>query len=625
MVQTYLARYSRATLPPIGFALVTMVVAALAYAWTRDVYFLQDDLAFSWITRNGKLDAGQVFRWALPTWQVRDEVLRPLTVLNFAVDFFFFGTRAGVYHAVNAGFHALNAALLLLFAFRLGAARAAAFAGALLWALYPGHVEAVAWVLHRMVLQCFFFSFVALHLWLSWARRGGRGNLAGALVAWVLALACKETAFVLPAVIALLALAERAGTARARLRAAAIDLIPWVAVFGLYLAWRYASFGRIVPGYGAGHTVFEYAERADFRSELLRALLRFVWPVNPDWGRTTAATLGWGVALASAIGLALLGSAVRRALVTGLGLFACTLVTAGPFLRVDEGLVNSRHYYFPAAGLYLLVAGRRGAGGFLRLGLLVAGAAGSWLALRHDAGPYRAAGGEVAALHRQALDAVARLEPGTRLVLAEVPLRRAGAPAFGGPTSVEAAFQRPWTPRDVPALGLFEGTTYDLDAVLYGLHPPGPGEGPAAAFRWRRDSRELEELGSPATLLQVREQVPVRLFLVTPPEDGHVRLEADPAFRFTGETHHRFYRLLFRVGGRIFPVSVPRERMDAGTPGRLEYRLSMGDLSGRSLLDRPEVRGIRGAVGWWVEGFDDPTLFRAAQARSLEAKFTVTE
>jgi len=623
MVQTYLARYSRTTMPPVGFALVTMVVAALAYAWTRDVYFLQDDLAFSWITRDGKLDAYQVFRWALPTWQVRDEVLRPLTVLDFAADFFFFGTRAGMYHAVNAGFHALNAALLLLFAFRLGAARASAFAGALLWALYPGHVEAVGWVLHRMVLQCFFFSFLALHLWLSWARRRGRWNLIGALFAWILALACKETAFILPAVIAVLSLAGRPGPARARLRAAALDLIPWVAVFGLYLAWRLASFGRIVPGYGAGRTVFEYAGRTDFRSELLRALLRFVWPVNPDWGRATAATLAWGVALASAIGLALVGGAVRRALAAGVGLFLCTLVTAGPFLRVDEGLVNSRHYYFPAAGLYLVIAGRRGPGGLVRLALLVAGAAGSWIALRHDAGPYLAAGADVAALHRQGLDAVARLAPGTRLVIAEVPLRRAGAPAFGGPTSVEAAFQRPWTPRDVPVLGLFEGTTYDLDAVLHGFL--GPGEGPSAVFRWRREARVLEELGSPATLLQVHEQVPVRLFLSSPPEGGHVRLAVDPAFRFSGELHHRFYRFLFRVGGRVFPVTVPRERMNASTPGRLEFRLGMGDLSGRSLLELPDVRAIRGEVGWWVEGLDDPTAFRAAQARSLEAKFTVIE
>src|SRR5258706_8122497 len=99
------------------------------------------------------------------------------------------GMRAGAHHAVNALFHAVNAALLFLFLDTTTRRRAPSLAAAALFAVHPLNVESVAWVSQRKSVLCMFFLLLTLTAYAAWARRGGRGRYIASLAAAAAALA----------------------------------------------------------------------------------------------------------------------------------------------------------------------------------------------------------------------------------------------------------------------------------------------------------------------------------------------------------------------------------------------------------------------------------------------------
>jgi protein O-mannosyl-transferase len=135
---------------------------------------------------------------------------QPLTWLSYALDHLVWGMNPAGYHLTNVLLHAANAALVYLLAERLCAAagvaasarRPAAVVGALLWALHPLRVEAVAWATARRDVLSTLFVLLAL---LAYCRpERSRGRLAGALAATIAASAAKESAMVVPALLVVL-------------------------------------------------------------------------------------------------------------------------------------------------------------------------------------------------------------------------------------------------------------------------------------------------------------------------------------------------------------------------------------------------------------------------------------
>lgn len=139
--------------------------------------------------------------------------MRMLPVLSFALDFWRAGgMEPGVFKATNILIHALTAALLVwLFRSVLLAAgtpeartRWLAPAMALAWAAHPLQVSAVLYTVQRMQTMGTLFIVMALLAYLQ-ARRAqiagtsGRAGLMVAMLAWMLALNCKEDSVLLPA------------------------------------------------------------------------------------------------------------------------------------------------------------------------------------------------------------------------------------------------------------------------------------------------------------------------------------------------------------------------------------------------------------------------------------------
>lgn len=135
-----------------------------------------------------------------------------------------------LYHGMNLLLHGVNVLLLFRILRLLLNSDCAAAVGALLFAVHPVQVEAVAWVTGAKDLLCGFFSLLALWLYLTYAEaepkqlpwRDRRYNLATmCLLAAVLA---KPIAVTVPMVAALLGCFRSPRPARRM----AIELLPWI-------------------------------------------------------------------------------------------------------------------------------------------------------------------------------------------------------------------------------------------------------------------------------------------------------------------------------------------------------------------------------------------------------------
>ena len=124
----------------------------------------------------------------------RDRLYRPLTLTTYCLDAAWQGVRPLGYHLVNVLLHALLTALVWRFAERLTGDRLVASVAALLFAVHPIHVEAVANVVGRAELLSALGTLLGL---LTLMPRGASPSLARtgvAAVLFFLALTAKESA-----------------------------------------------------------------------------------------------------------------------------------------------------------------------------------------------------------------------------------------------------------------------------------------------------------------------------------------------------------------------------------------------------------------------------------------------
>jgi tetratricopeptide (TPR) repeat protein len=195
-----------------------------------------------------------------------------------------------VFHAASVLVHILSAlavfALLRLLLGREGngAVARAAFIGALVFALHPLQVEAVAWASELKDLLSGLFGLVALVLYLAPepAHRGAmraRGLYIAATVAFILALLSKPNVAVLPLLAGLLDWYLQ----RRTLRQSLTLLLPWVALAGLL-----AVLTRHAQPPSAELYVPPLLRPLIMGDALAFYLGKLVWPLRlaADYGRT---------------------------------------------------------------------------------------------------------------------------------------------------------------------------------------------------------------------------------------------------------------------------------------------------------------------------------------------------
>jgi protein O-mannosyl-transferase len=229
------------------------IVAAAMYVPSLWNGFAYDDHAI--IRLDDRVhDLGSVGRLLTePYWRDSDLGLyRPLASISYALDWAVSGDSAAWFHAINILW---NAAVCVL-VFALLAAfvpLAPAAAGALIFAVHPVHVEAVANIVGRAEVMAAFFVLLAMVLWsrMPADTRVEPRRLAVLALCYALALLSKESAIMLPALLALVDVAR--GTLRPdsagdwlRRHARVIGVLGVVAV--VYLLVRTAVIGELGPG-----------------------------------------------------------------------------------------------------------------------------------------------------------------------------------------------------------------------------------------------------------------------------------------------------------------------------------------------------------------------------------------
>jgi hypothetical protein len=329
-------------------------------AWDDDVYVTRNPMVFRGLTAEG-------IRWAFAPGAETASYFHPLSWLSLQLDAQLFGTDPRAFHAVNLALHAATAILLFLLLERATGRLAAALLSALLFALHPVTVEAVAWVTERKTVLSSALGMGALLAWLAAAERPSLARRGAAWGLFALSLMAKPGLVVLPLLFLLLEAwplgrlpLARGPEARAAWRGAALRVAPLLAIG--------AATTLLVVASMQGMTRVEWGGPSlPFR--LVAALASIAWTVKGAlWpaglGILHAYPTAWpvGAALAGAallVGGAAAGAAVaRRAPWVPFG--ACWfLVALLPYLGIlQAGLWPAwaeRFAYFPLAGLAVVV------------------------------------------------------------------------------------------------------------------------------------------------------------------------------------------------------------------------------------------------------------------------------
>lgn len=368
-------------------ALIALLVVA-AFGNTLGVYFHCDDyLHLPYLYRMFHGEPGLLAANFFGPWIGERSFyifFRPLTEVSLVIDYFLYAATPFGYHLSNLIWHSANAFVFYLLAASLfkrtaiGGKRDCqimAVCCALVFAAFPTHSEAVAWILARADLVGTFFFLLTLYFYTAFT-----GPLSKWLApcAFILCLFSKEVAISLPPSIFALSILFNylnaanydsvEGTARAKGDSARIviasikQIVPYAAIFGVYLIWRYFALGTMLGGYvgSIGETLNEnFMERWILSGSLWQLLHPFNECIFSEDHPLRLVIRGvYAMAGLMAMASALLDSQLKRKQKVILFAFAFLLITLIPNFQVwgmSQSMSGSRIAYLPSIPLSLLI------------------------------------------------------------------------------------------------------------------------------------------------------------------------------------------------------------------------------------------------------------------------------
>lgn len=366
-------------------ALGVVVISVIALSRSLGIYFLSDDFI---LVRIGREWTAAAFRYSI-THGGGDGFFRPLGYASFALDARLWGINPVWWHASSLAIHSANAVLVLLMAKRLGASiLAAGFAGAL-FAVHGIHPEAVVWIAGRFDLVATFFLLAGLLLFTMTKERVSVH--AGALACFTVAALTKESAFILPLLVAGYALAKR-------------QPLKWTAPYfllaAILFAYRWSLFGGI-GGYLNPATGRPAALSLGLGSTLKAVAVRLwtslYFPLN--WSTEASLPLAWlAVAyMAALIWLAVRSRPARMVWFAALAILISTIPVLS-LLAGSPALAGSRVLYLPSVWFAILLAlAVDGVPGRVRYAIAAIILSFHFAALQHNLGFWEAASAQVKA------------------------------------------------------------------------------------------------------------------------------------------------------------------------------------------------------------------------------------
>lgn len=347
-----------------------ILVAAVAAAYATSVHggFVFDDLP--WIVDN------EAIRALWPPWVTAAGTLRPLLFYSLAVNYAVSGLSPWSYHLVNGAIHAATGLLLFGLLRRglrlprvdgaLGArGEGLAFATVLLWLVHPLNTQAVTYVIQRGESLASMWLAAALYAFVRGVQAPPRARRWHALVVgcWLAALATKEIAVVLPALILacdiLLISGSLAGCLRRHRELYAALAVPVAAALVLAPILRPGTLTGLLTGDAQDVTRWQYA--ATQAGVLLRYLRLAVWPLGLSLDHELQPVAGIGEAWPALAAVAVLVGGIawlawRRRPLALLGLWPLlVLAPTSTVVPLRDLLVEHRMYLPLVAPLFLVV------------------------------------------------------------------------------------------------------------------------------------------------------------------------------------------------------------------------------------------------------------------------------
>ena len=263
------------------------------------------------------------------------------------------------FHLANVLMHAANVLLVYQLILRLFKNKTAAAVGALLFAVHPLQVEAVAWVSGAKDLLCALCSLLALLLALAGRKEKRLALTLFATLFFALALLAKPTAVALPAMLFFVFLLDVCREKRPRARDFLIPLCWGVLAAPLIVfTWRLQSADtqRLTDLSLPMRCVVSLDATLFYLSKLF-----LPYPLLADYGRTPDAALAAGWSLSMVIGLlslVLVGIWLLRSrrwpLIWAMLVAACALapnIGLVPFAFQHLSTVADRYAYLPMIGI----------------------------------------------------------------------------------------------------------------------------------------------------------------------------------------------------------------------------------------------------------------------------------
>lgn len=279
---------------------------------------------------------------------------RPLVISSFWLDRSLWGMRPSGFHLTNVLLNCAVGALVALVLAELLASFWPALLGGLAFAFHTAHVESVAFVSGRTDLMMTLFVLLAFLALLRFRRRPTGTWLGLTIAPFAVALLCKETALLFPALAWFSVLPELRQPARRRrfallLGAMVVVLAVYLAVRAAVLMGRGPGWGEIGPGMRFMLAVNSFGRYALMS---LAPFDRHVSYLDPR----ALATFGWPTIAAVAALAALTWATVRyRSTPVGIGAlwFALSILPACDLLPPGQSYVSQRMLYLPTFGTVL--------------------------------------------------------------------------------------------------------------------------------------------------------------------------------------------------------------------------------------------------------------------------------
>jgi tetratricopeptide (TPR) repeat protein len=335
----------------LPLALCIALAAALCYVPALGGEFVWDDQFY--ITGNPHVHElnGETVRWAFGQSYAGN--WHPLTWISHAVDVAVFGLQPRGHHVVNVACHAANSTLLLLALLRLTGSLWGAGAVAALFALHPVQVESVAWIAERKNVLSTFFFLLAIHAYISHARRPRLTTYGLLLSAFACGLASKPMVVTLPVVLLLLDRwpLQRRGAAALLEKLPLFAMSAASAIVTLVSGWQATtSLAVIGPGMRVANALVSYA----------RYVLHVFFPsgLSPyypylEQERGLWVTIGAAALIFAITGAALAFARTRPYLLVGWLFFLVTLLPVIGLVQVGRQAMADRYAYIPSIGLLL--------------------------------------------------------------------------------------------------------------------------------------------------------------------------------------------------------------------------------------------------------------------------------